>query len=214
MTEVSSKDPRVNPEHPTWRTMGRKWCHAGTLVSIVDDCGKTAMVDSPGFVAHIDKNELCPVRWFGVTGCEKSVYESQGELFVVVKDARNFPTKLLVGIHVVAKRWVDPDEWYDYVARPPSSSLKQCQDAIVRFIKFGKDGGDTSWHSKDAQPLFYDLMCCQPDSSHLREPVGDDAMGSEANVETHFKQPLSERIYHGEVEVTDGDSVQTMRGQG
>lgn len=30
--------------------------------------------------------------------------------------------------------------------------------AVLRLLQFGSDGGDTSWHSKDAQPLFYQLM--------------------------------------------------------
>ena len=29
---------------------------------------------------------------------------------------------------------------------------------IERFLEFGAAGGDTSWQSKDAQPLFYEMM--------------------------------------------------------
>lgn len=30
---------------------------------------------------------------------------------------------------------------------------------LQKFLQFGKAGGDTSWHSTEAQSLFYEMMC-------------------------------------------------------
>lgn len=73
---------------------------------------------------------------------------------VVVTNPPKSENDKFVG-HVIASRTTCPD--WEANARLIAAA-PELLEACARFIQFGKAGGDTSWHSDDAQSIFYQMM--------------------------------------------------------
>jgi hypothetical protein len=62
----------------------------------------------------------------------------------------------------------EPDQTQRLIVNAPQTlaALQECHTA-AQFIQLGKDGCDTTWHSKEAQPVFYKIFVANGNANQL-----------------------------------------------
>jgi hypothetical protein len=63
----------------------------------------------------------------------------------------------------------EPDQTQRLILAAPQhlAALQECQAALEQFLQFGKNGGDTSWQSSDAQGVFYKMKVANGNAKQL-----------------------------------------------